>query len=105
MEAAVTVCAGLHKLSLCLLVAHQEYRVPEQLTMKYWHVQLSWPVGRTKQGTNLQGPVIFLGSWLEDARKKLAAKNKNKRETKSLLCHAHHQSCIRYRVVPESWQM
>ena len=35
----VTVCVGLHKLSLCVLVAHLENRVPEQLTMKYWHVQ------------------------------------------------------------------
>ena len=39
MEATVTVCVGLHKLSLCVWVAHLEYRVPEQLTMKYWHVQ------------------------------------------------------------------
>ena len=39
MEAIVKVCVGLHKLSLCVLVAHLEYRVPEQLKMKYWHVQ------------------------------------------------------------------
>ena len=39
MEATVTVCVGLHKLSVCVLVVHLEYRAPEQLTMKYWHVQ------------------------------------------------------------------
>ena len=39
MEATVTVSVGLPKLPPCVWVAHLEYRVPEQLTMKYWHVQ------------------------------------------------------------------
>ena len=70
--------------------------------------RLSWPVGRIKQGTSLQGPGLFLGQLAASRMmqgRTLQQKIKNKRETKSLLCHAHRQSCIRYRVVLESWQM
>jgi hypothetical protein len=35
----------------------------------------------------------------------LQQRNKNKRETKYLFCHAHRQSCISYWVMLESWQM
>ena len=42
---------------------------------------IPWPAGRKMQRRNLQEI------------------NKNKRETKSLLCHAHRQSCISYQVV------